>query len=219
MGVPGMYCSGWARRGPSGIIGTNIPDARSVVASIVEDARCELRPHKRGWLLAQVFHGRVEPGANPPNREMIFLLPCPALMATWQHRWIQTDKAGYGSMCMDASAMFPLMDTLISFLRYLFRAPLCMGNRSGHLDLKKHKEGPVALSRLVSERSGVPIRSADGVQDGSSTSMVYRGAVDWEGYKRIDEEEVARGCLKGKPREKIVDVAEMLDIANGRQRT
>lgn len=36
-GVPGMYCSGWARRGPRGIIGTNITDARSVVAAIVED--------------------------------------------------------------------------------------------------------------------------------------------------------------------------------------
>ncbi len=39
LGVPGMYCSGWARRGPSGIIGTNISDARSVVAAIVEDVR------------------------------------------------------------------------------------------------------------------------------------------------------------------------------------
>lgn len=38
-GIPGMYCSGWARRGPSGIIGTNIADARSVVAAIVEDIR------------------------------------------------------------------------------------------------------------------------------------------------------------------------------------
>lgn len=38
-----MYCSGWARRGPSGIIGTNITDARSVVAAIVEDVRSETR--------------------------------------------------------------------------------------------------------------------------------------------------------------------------------
>lgn len=36
-----MYCSGWARRGPSGIIGTNITDARSAVAAIVEDVRSE----------------------------------------------------------------------------------------------------------------------------------------------------------------------------------
>lgn len=35
---PGMYCAGWVKRGPSGIIGTNIPDARETVAAIVADA-------------------------------------------------------------------------------------------------------------------------------------------------------------------------------------
>ena len=32
-----MYCSGWLKRGPSGIIGTNITDAKETVASIVKD--------------------------------------------------------------------------------------------------------------------------------------------------------------------------------------
>jgi len=36
--VPGMYCTGWVKRGPTGIINTNIYDARETVASIVEDA-------------------------------------------------------------------------------------------------------------------------------------------------------------------------------------
>ncbi|KAF1336595.1 Nadph:adrenodoxin oxidoreductase, partial [Globisporangium splendens] len=35
--VVGLYCSGWVKRGPSGIIGTNIVDARETVTSIVED--------------------------------------------------------------------------------------------------------------------------------------------------------------------------------------
>ncbi len=34
---PGVYASGWARRGPSGTIGTNRPDGFSVVAAIAED--------------------------------------------------------------------------------------------------------------------------------------------------------------------------------------
>lgn len=38
-GISGMYCSGWARRGPTGIIGSNITDARSVASAIVEDIR------------------------------------------------------------------------------------------------------------------------------------------------------------------------------------
>ena len=35
--LPGLYCVGWARRGPSGTIGTNRPDGYSVVEKIGED--------------------------------------------------------------------------------------------------------------------------------------------------------------------------------------
>ena len=35
--APGLYASGWARRGPSGTIGTNRPDGFSVIAAMVED--------------------------------------------------------------------------------------------------------------------------------------------------------------------------------------
>ncbi|GAX20008.1 ferredoxin/flavodoxin---NADP+ reductase [Fistulifera solaris] len=33
----GLYVAGWLKRGPSGIIGTNIPDAKDTVASIMQD--------------------------------------------------------------------------------------------------------------------------------------------------------------------------------------
>jgi NADPH-dependent glutamate synthase beta subunit-like oxidoreductase len=36
--LPGLYCVGWARRGPSGTIGTNRPDGYSIVDLIAEDA-------------------------------------------------------------------------------------------------------------------------------------------------------------------------------------
>lgn len=39
--VVGMYCTGWVKRGPSGIIGSNIVDARETVASIIEDIASE----------------------------------------------------------------------------------------------------------------------------------------------------------------------------------
>ncbi|GMF10590.1 unnamed protein product [Phytophthora lilii] len=35
--VVGLYCTGWVKRGPSGIIGTNIVDARETVSCLVED--------------------------------------------------------------------------------------------------------------------------------------------------------------------------------------
>ena len=37
--VPGLYAVGWAKRGPSGLIGTNGPDSEATVAKMVEDAR------------------------------------------------------------------------------------------------------------------------------------------------------------------------------------
>ena len=36
--LPGMYCVGWARRGPSGTIGTNKPDGANIAARIVTDS-------------------------------------------------------------------------------------------------------------------------------------------------------------------------------------
>ena len=35
--LPGLYCVGWARRGPSGTIGTNRPDGYGVIERIAED--------------------------------------------------------------------------------------------------------------------------------------------------------------------------------------
>lgn len=35
--LPGLYCVGWARRGPSGTIGTNRPDGYNIIDSVAED--------------------------------------------------------------------------------------------------------------------------------------------------------------------------------------
>jgi ferredoxin--NADP+ reductase len=35
--LPGLYCVGWARRGPSGTIGTNRPDGFAIVDRIAQD--------------------------------------------------------------------------------------------------------------------------------------------------------------------------------------
>jgi len=38
-GVPGVYCAGWIKRGPSGVIGTNKKDATETIDLLLEDAR------------------------------------------------------------------------------------------------------------------------------------------------------------------------------------
>ena len=32
-----MYCSGWVKRGPTGIVGSNVADARETAAAVLED--------------------------------------------------------------------------------------------------------------------------------------------------------------------------------------
>lgn len=43
LGVPGDYVAGWIKRGPTGVIGTNRPDAKETVTSLLEDAPALLR--------------------------------------------------------------------------------------------------------------------------------------------------------------------------------
>ena len=45
--APGLYCVGWARRGPSGTIGTNRPDGYAVIDAVVADIGAGAS--KRGW--------------------------------------------------------------------------------------------------------------------------------------------------------------------------
>ena len=40
--VRGVYCAGWIKRGPTGVIGTNKKDAAETVELLLEDARAGL---------------------------------------------------------------------------------------------------------------------------------------------------------------------------------
>ena len=42
--MPGVYCAGWIKRGPSGVIGTNKKDATETVGLLLEDARAGALP-------------------------------------------------------------------------------------------------------------------------------------------------------------------------------
>ena len=42
--IPGVYCAGWIKRGPTGVIGTNKKDAAETVDHLLEDARAGRLP-------------------------------------------------------------------------------------------------------------------------------------------------------------------------------
>ena len=49
--IPGIYCAGWIKRGPTGVIGTNKKDATETVERLLEDARDgELRGRADGTI-------------------------------------------------------------------------------------------------------------------------------------------------------------------------
>ena len=44
--IPGLYCAGWIKRGPTGVIGTNKKDATETVEHLLEDARAGRLPSR-----------------------------------------------------------------------------------------------------------------------------------------------------------------------------
>ncbi len=48
--LPGLYCVGWARRGPSGTIGTNRPDGYNIIDVVAEDIKSGARKQGRAGL-------------------------------------------------------------------------------------------------------------------------------------------------------------------------
>jgi ferredoxin--NADP+ reductase len=49
--TPGLYCAGWIKRGPTGVIGTNKKDATETVELLLEDARGGRLPEPAGGAL------------------------------------------------------------------------------------------------------------------------------------------------------------------------
>ena len=59
---PGLYCAGWIKRGPSGVIGTNKKDATETIERLLEDARAGVLPAREEGSLEELLAAR---GAGP----------------------------------------------------------------------------------------------------------------------------------------------------------
>ncbi len=56
--VSGLYCTGWIKRGPSGVIGTNKKDANETVELLLADAEAGLLPRRDDSDIAELLAGR-----------------------------------------------------------------------------------------------------------------------------------------------------------------
>jgi len=66
--LPGVYCAGWIKRGPSGVIGTNKKDATETVELLFEDVR-DGRLAPKGSTAAAVDALLAERGIHPVSQE------------------------------------------------------------------------------------------------------------------------------------------------------
>jgi ferredoxin--NADP+ reductase len=56
--IPGLYCAGWIKRGPTGVIGTNKKDATDTVDHLLEDARAGLLAPRSGESIDDLLSNR-----------------------------------------------------------------------------------------------------------------------------------------------------------------
>jgi ferredoxin--NADP+ reductase len=92
--------------------------------------------------------------------------------------------------------------------------------------IKRGPQGGIGRNRMCSlETANTLLADFDdaslpdpiGTPDGALTLLRHRGVtiVDGLGWEKIDVVETARGRLRGAPREKFVDIRDMLAVANG----
>ena len=90
---PGLYVCGWLKRGPSGIIGTNLSDAEETVASIAQDEQLGLL---RSPLLnpgATARHEHMDSGLTKPPSSLKELLVERGVTWVDFEGWLRLDKA------------------------------------------------------------------------------------------------------------------------------
>jgi ferredoxin--NADP+ reductase len=56
--LSGVYCTGWIKRGPSGVIGTNKKDAAETVELLLEDAGAGRLARESDYTIEELLEGR-----------------------------------------------------------------------------------------------------------------------------------------------------------------
>jgi len=69
--ISGVYCAGWIKRGPTGVIGTNKKDAAEAVEHLLEDARAGRLPSRGEGTIDDLLRERDVPIVTYPGWEAI----------------------------------------------------------------------------------------------------------------------------------------------------
>jgi ferredoxin--NADP+ reductase len=69
--IPGLYCAGWIKRGPTGVIGTNKKDATETVERFLEDARDGRLPGRADGTIDELLAARTVDAVMYPGWQAI----------------------------------------------------------------------------------------------------------------------------------------------------
>jgi ferredoxin--NADP+ reductase len=102
---PGEYVVGWAKRGPTGLIGTNSPDSAATVDVMLEDLKA----------------GRVEPAATPPDEAIPALLAARGVdYASWEDwRHLDQDEVARGQGAGKIREKYTTLEEMMAAVRRL----------------------------------------------------------------------------------------------------
>jgi ferredoxin--NADP+ reductase len=100
--APGLYATGWIKRGPSGVIGTNKPDSVETVASMLAD-------------LANGVHLRPAE-ADPGAAEALVLARQPLAVTYPDWRRIDALECAAGEACGRPRLKFSALDEMLAAL-------------------------------------------------------------------------------------------------------
>ena len=100
--VPGLYATGWIKRGPSGVIGTNKPDAADTVASMLADLTEGIHLHP------------TQPDAGAVEGLVLMRQP----LAVSYADWLRADalECSAGQACGRPRLKFPSIEEMLAAL-------------------------------------------------------------------------------------------------------
>jgi ferredoxin--NADP+ reductase len=100
--LPGLYCAGWIKRGPTGIIGTNRADSVATVKAFLTD----------------VEQGSIDPATKSGAQEMYPLLKARGIRVLGYPDWLKIDAAEIqrGEACGKPREKFTLIEEMLAGL-------------------------------------------------------------------------------------------------------
>lgn len=109
--VTGLYCTGWVKRGPTGIIGANIIDAKETVSCLVDDLT------SGNYLHAELPDGEQVGGIEEVKRVVLDANPSKQLITWTDFETLSSEEVKRGEPAGKPREKFTSVDEMLDIVR------------------------------------------------------------------------------------------------------